>query len=295
MDFTKGSILAPGTTIAGYPIFKGDGEWRIFEVNSSTANQTGNSASFTGSPSRLGWITLSQVESNGDWFANMQVLVSTQLAGGNVYVAGSPCGGTHMVTVSKGSGYDDNCLTIDANNFMSASRSITYFDLMITQTRSGGRRYLMKLQLNAEMLGFRETTLTDWNNAETLQLSPSRTAFVSKLKKWAELLQNASGSILNYSKPQTVFDDIPSYRTLLPVPDDLKDNGFSQYFISAVESTRNKPTFRAIAYTKLEPGLTKWSNQYARESQAVADKDALENCDKGRASNSEPCKLYKLD
>lgn len=292
VDFVKDSILAPGTTVAGYPIFKGDGEWRLQNVTSFTANTTGSTMT---SGSGLGWISLNQKESNGEWFANLLLLVSTLPAGGDVYSTGTPCGGSHMVTVNKGGGRDDNCLTIDAANFQSGSRFVTYFNVAVTQTRSGGRRYIMTLQLNAELLGFRETAPADWNNADLLQLSPSRTAFALKIKDWASLLQNGSEHILDFSKPQNGFDGIPSYRTLLPVPSDLADGSYSQNFIGAVESTKNKPAFRAIAYTKLSPGRIRWNNEYARESQEAAEKVALENCEKGRASNAERCKLYNLD
>ncbi len=292
MEFTKGSLLAPGTTVAGYPVFNANGEWRLQNVTASTASTTGQT---TSQGSGLGFISLSQNEANGDWFANLLLLVSTAPSGGNVYATGAPCGGFHMVAVNKGEGKDDNCLTIDAANFQSGSRFITYFNVVVTQTRSGGRRYVMTLQLNAEMLGFRETAPSDWNNADSLQLSPSRVAFVSNIKKWAELLQNGTENALVYSKPQNIFDGIPSYRTLLPVPSDLADGSFSQSFIGAVESTKYKPTFRAIAYTKLSPGRVKWSNDYGRASQEAAEKVAFENCEKGRASNTEPCKLYNMD
>jgi hypothetical protein len=245
--------------------------------------------------SRLGFVRLDQSEPTGEWFATQFITVSTRPAGGETYANGSPCGGTHIVAINRASGKDDNCLTIDAKNFQSGSRAVTYFDVAVTQTRTGARRYIVKLALNAELLGFRETAPGDWNSAEALQASPSRSAFMDKFKKWAGQLQLATDHILDYSKPQNVLESVPSYRTLVPVPADLADGTYSQNFIGAVVSTRYKPTFRAIAYTKTSPGRIKWNNKYGTENQEIANRIVLENCEKERPANTEPCKLYDLD
>lgn len=291
-EYVKDSVLIPGSTVGGYPIFKGDGEWRLRDISSSSITPTGGSiADAVGQ----GFASFSQNEPDGNWFASMFLSVSTKPSGGNIYSTGSPCGGIHIVAVNKVGGRDDNCLTIDAANFQSGPKFVTYFNVVLTQSRSGGRRYIMALNLNAELLGFRETAPAEWNDAYALKSSPSRTAFILKIKKWAELLQSGTESILDYSNPQNVFDGVPSYRTLLTVPSDLSDGSFPQQFIGAVESTRYKPNFRAIAYTKLSPGRVRWSNEYAKETQEVAEKMALENCEKGRTTSMERCKLYDLD
>jgi hypothetical protein len=218
VEFTRNSALAVGTTIAGYPIFKGDGSWKVQDVRANESNGLNGA-----NASSLGQVALEQIEPDGHWFASQSVMVSTQPSGGSTYAMGSPCGGSHLFTSNRASGLDDNCLTIDVRNFQAGSRWLTYFDVRVVQTRSGARRYLMGLQLNAELLGFRETTPSDWNAPDALRSSPSRTAFVERLKPWALSLQVATDKVLDYAKPQNVFDSIPSYRTLMLVPADLAD------------------------------------------------------------------------
>lgn len=103
----------------------------------------------------------------------------------------------------------------------------------------------MRLELNAELLDFRETAPADWNEPGTLLSSPSRAVFVEEPKQWALLLQRATDRVLDYSKPQNAFDNIPCYRTLMLVPENLADGSYSQSFIAAVSSTKNRPLYRA--------------------------------------------------
>lgn len=209
LPFTRGYPFDAGTTIGGYPIFKGDGRWvlgNVWDKAIPAANSTNES--------KLGFVRLDQVEPSGQWIAVQFVGVATQSSPRAAYVNGSPCGGTHMVAVNRASGWDDNCLAIDAKKEEGESNAATFFDVVITQTRSGDRRYLMRLRLNAEWLGFHDTKPEDWNYASVLQASPDRAAFVEKLKKWASQLQIASENAIDYSKPQNVFDGIPSFRTL---------------------------------------------------------------------------------
>ena len=70
---------------------------------------------------------------------------------------------------------------------------------------------------------------------------------------------------------------------------------FSQQFIGAVESTRNKPKSYAIAYSKSGPNRIRWGNSYGKASQELANKEALETCEKNRPASDEPCKLFDLD
>jgi hypothetical protein len=288
LDFPKDFPLDHNSTASGYPIFGGDGNWKIRSISGGKATALGDFQ-----PTELGTVLLTHSETDGNWFANMWLVVSTQATGGaNIFTTGSPCGGSHIVSINKGVRYDDNCLTIDASNFQAGNRQITYFEVTVTQTRSGGRRYVMGLRLNAEMLGFRGTTPTDWNSPESLRSSSSRSAFMEKLTAWSKLLQESTVNVLDYSKPQNIFSKVPSYRSLLEVPKDLADGGFSQSFISGVESIKNKPQYRAIAYSKIGPGRTRWNSDDGKESQDAANKAALTACEKGRPSDAPACKLY---
>lgn len=288
VEFVKDSQLDSVSTVGGYPIYRGDGGWRISGLNVNTPNAFGGATEIP-----IGMVKLVQLEPNGDWFANQQVAVNLKITGTNQFTTGSPCGGTHLIAINKARGRDDNCITVDASSFQSGNKSTTFFSLLSTQTRSAGRRYIVSLQLNADLLGFRETSPADWT-AEIVNNEPSRKIFIERLKKWAEMLQDATARTAEYDAPKDVFASIPSYRTLLPVPADLSDGTYSQQFIGAVESTRNKRDAKAIAFTKVSPIRTKWANQYAMDDQAAADKLALEACERGRPTAAEPCKLYDL-
>lgn len=209
INFTRGYPFEVGTTVGGYPIYKGDGRWVLWEVTDRTV-----SAANATSQTRLGQVRLDQVEANGEWVATQFVIATTKPLERGSYVLGEPCGGAHMLAVNRARGRDDNCLTIDAKSYPYRGNPTTLFDVLITQTRSGDRRYLMELQINADVLGFRDTAPANWNATEALQASPDRKALVERLKKWASQLQIATETILDYSKPQNVFDGIPSFRSL---------------------------------------------------------------------------------
>jgi hypothetical protein len=63
-------------------------------------------------------------------------------------------------------------------------------------------------------LGVRGTYLADWQ-ADAIQASAEKKAFVERLKKWAVSLQDASSRAVEFSKPADAFAAVPSYRTLV--------------------------------------------------------------------------------
>ena len=129
VDFIRNAPLEAGTTIADYPIFNGDGSWTIRDINANESKGLNSANS-----SRLGRVALEHIEPHGNWFASQVLTVSTQASGGNTYVTGSTCSGPHLFISNRGSGLDDNSLNIDARNFQSGSRWLTYFYLNIVQT-----------------------------------------------------------------------------------------------------------------------------------------------------------------
>jgi hypothetical protein len=288
VDYTPGSFLDPTITVGGYPVFSAGEPWKIFKVTSSSSGALGDAASIN-----MGSIVLTQGEPDGSAFATMFFTTNLSNSGTNQYWTGSPCGGTHLVAVNKGSGKDDNCMTIDASSYQSGEKFITYFSIRSTHGASGGRRIVLELRLNADMLGFRNTAPSNWT-VETVSSNPVKKSFVEKMQKWAEMLQAATQLALSYSKPKDVYAGIPSYRKLLEVPVDLADGTFSQQFVSVVEHERNSQPFRAVAYTKIGIAKTKWAYSDEKESQSDADARALEICNTGRPSSAEPCRLYDM-
>jgi hypothetical protein len=149
------------------------------------------------------------------------------------------------------------------------------------------------LALNLELLGFTETREQDWS-PEAIRTSPQRKGFVEQLQKWAEALQDASARAIDFSKPQDAFAKVPSLRTLMQVPADLSDGSFPQAFQAAVLATRDKPGFKAIAYSRISPQNFRWQNRYGMGDQESADRQALESCESGRPASAPPCRLYEL-
>jgi len=287
IEYVSGTPLEPSTTIGGYPIYQGV-DWKLYKVS---ANQAGtiNGADAV----QFGTVVLTQNEPDGSAFGVMLITANINETAKNQYLLGDPCSGAHLVAVNKGGGVNDNCLTIDVKSYQSNSRTIPYFDISLIESDSGGRMLRIEIRLNADMFGFRDTLPINWAK-ESVDATPAKKIFVTKLRKWAELIQDASHRAVDYSRPKNVYDSIPSYKTLVNVPDDLADGSFSQQFISAVEHVRNASNFKAIAYTKLELQKVKWAYSDGRENQLDADTRALEVCNTGRPEASEPCRLYDL-
>jgi len=118
-------------------------------------------------------------------------------------------------------------VTIDVKSDQSNNKAVTYFDILVTNSDSGGRKLMVEMRLVADMLGFKNTLPTDWSK-EYVDSTPTKKAFITKLRSWAELIQDASHRAVDYSRPKNVYDSIPSYKTLVNVPDDITDENLSQ-------------------------------------------------------------------
>lgn len=286
-EYAPGTPLDPEATIGGYPIYRGV-DWMLVKVSASESGALGGADAV-----HLGTVVLAQGEPDGNEFGMMFITANLNAVAKNQYLTGSPCTGAHLVAVDKGGGIDDNCMTIDVESYSPDGKSITYFKVLSNHSASNGRMLVVGILLNAEMLGFLSSSPADWSK-EIVNNSPAKKVFITRLRNWAELIQDASQQALGYAKPKGVYDSIPSYKTLLDVPADLADRGFSQQFIGAVEHVRNAPNFRAIAYTRLGVEKVSWAYSAARENQRDADDWALEMCNTRRPQTSEPCTLYEL-
>jgi hypothetical protein len=287
--FKRSDVVNGAVTIGRYPIYAGENQWKIETISVSEGSASGNATPITS-----GTVIFNHFEPNGDWFASMKVTANLNTGGANQYFTGSPCSGNHLFVVNKGRGKNDDCLVADVGSSTQGTKSTTYFDINVYESKSSGRLYVLGIRLSAELLGFRETSVTDWSRL-ALEDSPYRSAFVTRLQAWAEKLQSSANNALDFTPPVDAFNGLPSWRTLLPVPSDLELGAFSQQFIGAVESTRNKPKSHAIAYSKVSPSRIRWGNAYAKASQELANKEALETCEKNRPASDEPCRLFDLD
>lgn len=209
LSLEKGSEIAASTTINGYSMYQDAGTWKLLSMSSNMTDTQGDAESI-----KHGQVSMLQVEPSGAVTGVMTVLVNLSSTGQNQYMSGSPCAGSHLVSLNKGAGLYDNCLTINAKSFQPSQSESTYFEIHITQSRSGGRIYILNLRLMANALGQRGTYAADWQ-ADAIKASPEKTAFVERLKNWAASLQDASNRAVEFSKPADAFAAVPSYRTLV--------------------------------------------------------------------------------
>lgn len=285
MPFTPGTDLPAASTVGGYAIYQGDENWKLLHLYVQQTGSLGEASSLT-----LGGMRLEQYTSLGEWAARMYVVASLTGAQPNQYMSGTPCAGDHLIAVNKGRGFDDNCLTVDARPANAGPNPGSAMLLQISHAKSSGRLYRIVMYINMEPSGFADTVPADWTPA-AVKAVPERAAFVQRLQKWAEGLQDSSEHALDFKKPQDVFAGIPSFRTLLPP---VAVSGFPPDFLRAVSDTRSRPGFRAFAYTQVGARKFHWQSRNGMDEQANADEQALESCESGRPKTAAPCKLFDL-
>lgn len=285
-QYTSGSELPAASTVGGYALYQGDESWKLFKLSTQQTGSLRDAAPLT-----LGIVQLQQFTSLGEWSANMYVVASLSSAGPNQYMSGTPCAGDHLIAVNKGRGFDDNCLTVDAQPAGSGPNPATTLLLQITHAKSSGRLYRIVMYINLAPSGFADTVPADWTPA-AVKAVPERAAFVQRLQKWGESLQNGSERALDFNKPQDAFAGIPSYRTLLPA---LVASGFPPDFLRAVADVRSRPGFRALAYSQVGARQFRWQSRNGMDDQATADEQAMGSCESARPKAAPPCKLYDLN
>lgn len=278
----KGDSLAAGDTVGGYAIYPGDGKW-VFEEGKSDV-LIGPTAIW------MGKVTLTHRQDKS--------LVAWQNFSANLNRSfdspgwhGGPCTTERLVRKTIRSGSFESCLTIDPNMNNAGSRGTLYFGVGISNTASRGKYQQVYIALNAEVFGFRDTGPGDWT-AAAIEGKPRRKEFIDRLTAWAETLQAAAGKAFDKNEAGDFYAGVPSYMTLLTVPDNLKGGDYSLSFIGAVEDMKDKGGFKAMAYSKTGPGETRWANAWDMASQDDANKLALDHCERDRAASRPPCQLY---
>jgi hypothetical protein len=233
--------------------------------------------------------------SSGYLLARQNISVNTG-GGGNSSWSGSPCAPGHLVMRDKGRGRQDNCMTIDAQSVTAGTTSTTFLNIVLTNSGSNGRYYRIVLGINADLLGIRGTGTGDWTE-DQLKAKPYKKEAIDKLAAWAEQIQDGSINAFDYSKPQDVYTRIPSFMTLLPVPEDLVGQKRSIGFISAVEHLRHIETIKSIAYTRYDDYKGAWGYVTDQPTQDAADTAAVAKCESFRSVNRPDvpaCSVYRI-
>ena len=287
-EINSGEKILAADTVGGYPIFQDDGRWTFVSGKESTA--TGGSGSI-----KMGSVLL-DYKSGTYLLARQSIFASVDTGGANNSWTGTPCSPNHLVIRNKGQGRQDNCMTIDPKIVNLGSAPTLFMTIVLTNTGGNGRYYAMSLYVNADLLGIRNTGLGDWTNEE-LTAKPYKQEALKRLTTFAEQLQDGSIRALGFSKPQDVYEKMPSLMTLLPVPEDLAGQRRSVSFLSAVEHVRHQPSIASIAYSRWEDYKGSWGIVSGQSSQEAADAAAVANCENNRKTNkpdAPACQVYRL-
>lgn len=202
--FTAGRIIESGDTAGGYPLYLVGGPW--YFADAKLYESSGRAESIP-----LGLIRLSSWD-NGH-IAAVQALSVNLGANNGVGWSGAPCGGEHLVMRNLAQGRTDNCMTIDPISFAMGSQSRTLLAVVVTETNSGGRYYVLTIGIDSEFLGYSGATTSDWNKF-ALQADKAKAATIARMTTWAERLQDAATTLMSFNKPMDAFVNLPGIRDL---------------------------------------------------------------------------------
>lgn len=204
---SQGTPIPSDTTLGGYPIYRGDNDWRLSTTRIFDNNQYG---------AKDGFVQLLN-PSQGNFFVQMDVTVNLKQA--NVYRTNNVCAvGDHLARVDRGRAGSgnaswDDCMTLVAYVATVRDKAITTLQATITNAQSGGRLYRLRLLINPEFLGFPGTSSADWSS-DALTRNPERARFVERVTTYAKQIQDAVREAIAYSKPKDAFKNVPSFMDL---------------------------------------------------------------------------------
>lgn len=227
--FELADPLEAGATVGGYPIWGGEGKWRVFNV--ARRDSTGGSTQIP-----LGDVGLFQTEGK-----NVVALmtISANLSQGNLRWMGEPCKRDDMLYKANlgKSVWEDNCVTINhISNYASnpsgrdaellalfigqgISSPPTILEVKFTRNGTSGNTLTTRLIINPEVLGFARETEVNWARNPWNKLysfnDPAKKQFIDALGIWALQFAKQMDDALK-QKPDA-FALIPSWRSLLPV------------------------------------------------------------------------------
>jgi hypothetical protein len=200
-DLSRGSLIEQGTTIGGYPIYAGDGGWRFI------------ASTVTGPTPRGGYFGRVQLihPHAGNYFAEMILDANLNRISG-IYFTSDPCGGDFLVKRARYHIPISDCLKIEPQRVTIGGRQITILLITVSQ-QNEGRLYEIRMALNLETFGFRDTLEADWKKEEIAR-RPDRAKFIEIIGEWAKQLQDASVKAMGYGKTGDAFRAVPSFNQL---------------------------------------------------------------------------------
>jgi hypothetical protein len=224
--FTLAEKLEADATIGGYPIWQGEGKWRIVDL--IRTDSTGTAASIP-----LGTARLFQSEGK-QWVAATDV--KSNLLSGSGYWTAETCKRDDMLfKLQLAAGREDNCVTINhITHYMSnpAGKAAELFVLLKEQgvdipptvlqvqlTRNGLSQKSLSytIWINPELVGFQREAEPEWGrnpwNKTMSSKDPAKKQYIDALSAWATNFVKQMDDGLR-QKPDA-FIRIPSWRTIM--------------------------------------------------------------------------------
>jgi hypothetical protein len=224
--FTLAEKLEGDATIGGYPIWQGEGKWRIVDL--IRTDSTGSAASIP-----LGTARFFQSEGK-QWIAAMEV--KSNLQSGSGFWLGEPCKRDDMLfKFQLAAGREDNCVTINhITHYMSnpGGKAAELYALLKEQgvdipptvlqiqlTRNGlsQRTLYYSIWINPELAGFPRESEPEWGrnpwNKTMSFKDAAKKQYIDALTTWATTFVKQMDDGLR-QKPDA-FAQIPSWRSIM--------------------------------------------------------------------------------
>ena len=235
--FKLADHLELNATIGEYPIWNGEGKWRLFNI--ARSDSTGDSPTVP-----MGNLGVFQTEDKK--FVSL-MKVTSNLASGNLRWLGEPCKRDDMLFKANigRSMWADNCVTINhlANYAANPggkdaelhalfvaegiSSPPTVIQILFTRNGTSANTLTTSLIINPEMLGFKRETEVNWGRNpwnKTMSFNdPAKKQFIDALGVWALSFAKQMDDALD--KKPNAFSSIPTWRTVMngqPKPEAAK-------------------------------------------------------------------------
>jgi hypothetical protein len=278
----RDTLIQPGDTVGGYPVFHGGGTWHLLE-GKSTVNP-GPSALW------MGQVTMYQGVGPSN-IAMQTITANLNQSFGAAGWRGGPCTNEHLYKRFDASGKRESCVTIDPVAFSNESGGTLHFRIMTLNTDRNGKYLMNDMYVTAWILGFRERSLNAWNRG-AVDADPARKALMDRLQTWADRLSADASRALD--QDADAYAATPTTLSLVPVPPSLKGQDLSPYFLGHLDELARAPGPKALAFASLGSYETIWSAVTNRASTDEAERVALADCEKQRRNREAPCRLYKF-
>jgi hypothetical protein len=187
----KGYLIRQEDTIAGYPIFAADGDWKIY------GNFMGQST-FGSQRLNQPFIYMERYQ-DYKWVMGQSISVSILGSGASSW-SGDPCSGDKIIKIKVLRGGLDRCATSELKTIRIGGVQTETLEINFTETNSGGRLYQSKFNIHYENLGFSNSSVSN-----------TASDFNKRLHEWMLKFQDALVKAAGFDKPADAFKDVPTF------------------------------------------------------------------------------------